>query len=129
MQDINQKLEKIDLIRERTKASYREAKEALEKANGDVLEAVVKLEEEHLKHKKEFQVAGNRLIEKIKELIKKGNVTKIQVKKEEQVVFSLPVTVGVIGTVFYPPLAVLGLAATLVGQYTLEVEYKEATEE
>lgn len=127
MQDINQQLEKIDLIRERTKASYREAKEALEEADGDVLKAVIRLEEEDVNHKKEFQVAGSKLIEKIKELIKKGNVTKIQVKKDNQVVFSLPVTVGVLGTVFYPPLAVLGLAATLVGRYTLEVEYKEPT--
>ncbi|ADL12221.1 DUF4342 domain-containing protein [Acetohalobium arabaticum] len=127
MQDINQQLEKIDLIRERTKASYREAKEALEAADGDVLEAVVRLEEEDLNHKKEFQVAGSKLIEKIKELIKKGNVTKILVKKDGEIIFSLPVTVGVIGTAFYPPLAVLGLAATLVGQYTLEVEYNEPT--
>lgn len=55
MQDINQQLEKIDLIRERTKASYREAKEALEAADGDVLEAVVRLEEEDLNHKKSFR--------------------------------------------------------------------------
>lgn len=67
------------------------------------------------------------MIEKIKELIKKGNVTKILVKKDGEIIFSLPVTVGVIGTAFYPPLAVLGLAATLVGQYTLEVEYNEPT--
>lgn len=123
MQETKEQLEKIDLIRERTKVSYKKAKEALEEAKGDVIEAVIKIEEKKQKHKKEFQVAGDKVISKVKELIKRGNATKIQVKKDEEVLINIPVTIGIVGTVFYPPLAVLGMITTVAGKYTLEVEY------
>ena len=37
-------LENVDLIVERTGVSYAEAKEALEKANGDVVDAIILIE-------------------------------------------------------------------------------------
>ncbi|KXS42265.1 MULTISPECIES: DUF4342 domain-containing protein [unclassified Candidatus Frackibacter] len=126
MEETNEKLEKIDVIRERTGVGYKVAKEALIKANGDVVEAIVKIEEDKVERKKEFHVAGNNLIEKIKELIKRGNITKIKVKKGKEIIFSIPVTVGVLGTMIYPPLAVLGMLITVAGKYTLEVEYGKA---
>ncbi len=44
------------------------------------------------------------VIEKIKELVKKGNVSKIVVRRKGEVLLSIPVNVGVVG-------AVVGLAA------------------
>ena len=41
--DIN--LEKIELVKDRTGATYAEAKEALEKADGSVVDAIIDLEE------------------------------------------------------------------------------------
>ena len=38
-------LEKVDLVKERTGASYSEAKEALVISNGDVLDAIIYLEQ------------------------------------------------------------------------------------
>ena len=38
-------LEKVDQVRERTGASYSEAKNALEISNGDVLNAIILIEE------------------------------------------------------------------------------------
>ena len=38
-------LEKIELVRDRTGVSYKEAKEALEAANGSVVDAIVAIEE------------------------------------------------------------------------------------
>jgi hypothetical protein len=125
MQETREQLEKIDLIRERTGVEYKEAKEVLEEVNGDVIEAVIKIEEEEKCYKKEFHVKGGKLIAKVKELIKRGNVTKIQIKKDGEVLLNIPATVGVVGTIIYPPLAVLGMAATIVGNYKVEVEYGE----
>ncbi len=45
------------------------------------------------------------VIEKIKELVKKGNVSKIVVRHRSEVLLSIPVNVGIIGTV-------VGLAAS-----------------
>jgi translation elongation factor EF-Ts len=39
-------LEKVDQVRERTGVSYQKAKEVLEQTEGDVLEAIVLLEQE-----------------------------------------------------------------------------------
>ncbi len=44
------------------------------------------------------------IIEKLKELVKKGNVSKIVVRRKGEVLLSIPVNVGVVG-------AVVGLAA------------------
>ena len=38
-------LEKIELVKDRTGVSYREAKEALEEANGSVVDAIINIEE------------------------------------------------------------------------------------
>lgn len=127
MEATKEQLEKIDLIRDRTGVSYKEAREALEAAGGEVIEAVIKLEEAREKRRKEFHVAGNKLINKVKELIKRGNVTKIKIKKDDEELITIPVTIGVVGTMIYPPLAVLGMAITMVGKYTLEVEYAKTT--
>ncbi len=37
-------LEKIELVKEKTGASYKEAKAALEETNGSVVDAIIKLE-------------------------------------------------------------------------------------
>ena len=38
-------LEKIELVKDRTGVSYKEAKEALERANGTVVDAIIEIEE------------------------------------------------------------------------------------
>ena len=38
-------LEKIELVRDRTGVTYKEAKEALEAANGNVVDAIIAIEE------------------------------------------------------------------------------------
>lgn len=55
------------------------------------------------------------LVEKVKELVKKGNVTKIQVKKNGEVVVNFPVTVGIVAGVAAAPWALLLAAITTLG--------------
>lgn len=50
MSDIT--LEKIDIIRERTNVSYAEAKKALEIADGNVVDALIYIEEDQKRKKK-----------------------------------------------------------------------------
>ena len=67
MSDIT--LEKLDLVRERTNMSYKEAKDLLEKCNGDVLEALIAWEE----LKPTTKDAVNDFVGKIKEAVKDGH--------------------------------------------------------
>ena len=64
---------------------------------------------------------GEEMIEKIKESIKKGNVTKITVKKDGNVIMNIPITAGAIGTVISPEIAILGAGAALLSKCTFEI--------
>ena len=55
------------------------------------------------------------LVEKVKEVVKKGNVTKIQVKRKGEVVVSFPATVGVVAGIAAAPWALLLAAITTLG--------------
>jgi C4-type Zn-finger protein len=75
--------------------------------------------------KEEFKVRGHEVIEKVKELVKEGNVRRIIIKDEKGKVFiEIPVTFAVVGAVFAPILAALGALAALVSKCTIEVERK-----
>ena len=74
----------------------------------------------------EFSVSADRLIEKVKELIHEGNVTRIVVKNEEgKTLLEMPVTAGVIGALLAPWLAALGVIAALATRCTIVVERRE----
>ena len=59
--------------------------------------------------KEEFSVSSEDLVKKVKQLIHKGNVTRVIVKDEKgKTLIEIPATVGVIGAVLAPWLAALG---------------------
>jgi len=77
-------------------------------------------------HKSEFQVTGEELLAKIKELIHEGNVRKIIIKNDKgETYLEIPVTVGVIGAILAPVFAAIGALAALAADFTIEVERKE----
>ena len=96
-------LEKIELVKDRTGVSYKEAKEALEAADGSVVDAIIAIEETvNIKSGSKAGDFADETVEKVKELVKKGNVTKISVKKDDETVVNIPVNVGLIGTIVAP---------------------------
>ncbi|NLY76337.1 MAG: DUF4342 domain-containing protein [Firmicutes bacterium] len=102
--------------------SYEEAKTALEATDWNVVDAIVKIEQDQKSRKEEIFVRGNELVEKVKELVKKGNVTRIRVKQDDKVLVEVPVTAGVVGAMLAPQLAVIGGVAALVSKCTIEIE-------
>ena len=65
------------------------------------------------------------LLEQLKQLIAEGNVRRVVVKQEGQVVAEFPLTVGVVGTVLAPVLAAIGALVALLARCTIEVERTE----
>jgi hypothetical protein len=56
----------------------------------------------------EFQVNGEELLAKIKELVRQGNVRRVTIKdKEGKTLIEFPLTIGVVGLVLAPTLAVV----------------------
>jgi len=126
-------LEKIDILRERTGVSYREAKELLEKHNGNVIDALIEIEgRKQSKWTEEFSVRSSELIEKVKELVREGNVNKIRVKHDGRTLVEIPVALGAIGAFALPQLAALGVLVAVFKRCTIEVirsDDPEATEQ
>ena len=76
--------------------------------------------------KESFNINGEQLLKKVKELIKEGNIRKITIlDKSGKELMSFPLTVGVVGAVFAPVLAAIGALAALIGECTITVERDE----
>lgn len=92
-------LEAVEKVMELTGVDYAAAKEALVKADGDADEAIKLLTSEEKSDDKVKET-----VEKIKAKVKEGNVDKIQISKDGEIVLSVPVNIGIIG-------GIVGLAA------------------
>ena len=114
-------LDKIDTLRERAGLSYKEAKDMLEKHNGSVLDALIELEEGHKTWGENISSKSDVMMEKIKEVVRKGNVTKIVVKKDDNTIMNITVTAGAIGAVLALPATVIGLTAAIASKCTIEI--------
>ncbi|MDF2591291.1 MAG: ubiquitin-associated- protein [Clostridia bacterium] len=120
-------LEKIDVIRDRTGISYKEAKEALEAADGNVVDALISIEDAGSKKWAEnvtesISVKGTEAMDKLKSILNAGNVSRIKVKKDEYVILDIPVTAGAIGALAIPLYTAVGAAVALLTKCTIEVE-------
>jgi uncharacterized membrane protein YvbJ len=74
----------------------------------------------------EYSVDSDNLIERVKQLLHEGNVTRIIVKDEKSAtLLEIPATVGVIGVVLVPWLAALGAIAALATKCRIVVEKRE----
>lgn len=116
-------LEKIELVKDRTGCTYAEAKAALEAAEGSVVDAIIATEEQM--NKEHDKIDGESLkdspiFQKMKEIVEKGNVSRIIVSKGEKTIVNFPVTAGVIGAVLVPWGAILGIVAAMGTQCSID---------
>lgn len=124
-------LKKIDVIRERTNAGYREAKEALEAAGGDLIAALIRIEEGDRSWAEGLHDKGEELLRFFRESLGKGVRKKIRLRKGDRVIFELPAGVGLLGVagmLLSGELAALGALGTLyavLSGCTLEIGASE----
>ena len=76
--------------------------------------------------KQNFIVSGSELVEKVKQLIREGNIRRIRLIHDDRPLIDIPLTIGLpaaVATVLtVPVLAALGAIAALVTECTLEIE-------
>lgn len=115
-------LEKIELVKDRTGATYKEAKEALEQTEGNVVDAIIRLEET-INQKRGFHPGekSDELIGKIKEIVGKGNVSRILVRKDDDIFLNLPLNAGIVGALVAPWGLIAGVVASF--GFNCEVEF------
>ncbi len=115
-------VEMIDQVKDRTGVSYKEAKEALERSGGNVVDAIIDIEESLGASTKRAEAKdGKQIIEKLKELVKKGNVSKILIKREGEVVMNLPVNAGIIAGLVAPWASLFAIIAAFGFKCDIEV--------
>ncbi len=93
-------LEAVEKVMEQTGVEYQVAKDALTKTDGDVEAAIKLIRPETVDVGEEVKS----LIDRLKKKVEEGNVDRIQIRKDSQIVLSVPVNVGIVG-------GILGLAA------------------
>lgn len=118
-------LEKIDIIRVRTGVSYTDAKEALEECDGNVVDALIFIENKKKNNiKNDLYTTKDELMSWMKEVIKKGNVTRIRIKKDDKQIVDIPVNAGVAAGLIafvWPPLIAIGVLTAVFTKITIEI--------
>jgi hypothetical protein len=77
----------------------------------------------------EYQVVGEGLLAKIKELIRQGNIRRIMIRNDQgQTLIEIPLTWGLVGAAFAPIWAAVGAIAALAANFTIVVEKVDKSE-
>ena len=133
-------LEKVDQVKARTGVSYAEAKKGLENCGGNVLETIILLEKNHKSnHIHNEDIKSEESTENINEfkewlgdLIQKGNVSRIKMKKDDKVLVDVPVNAGIAATVIaiiVPPILAFGVIAAVATKITIEITKEDGSVE
>ncbi len=82
--------------------------------------------------KERFTVSGSELVNKVKKLVREGNIRRIKLIHKEKTLLDIPVSVGApavaVGIVVAPWLAAVAAIAAMVTECTIEVEREESEE-
>lgn len=129
-------LEKIDIVKERTGVSYTDAKEALEECDSDVVNALIYIEAKQKKAEKfnmqEMYTTKDEFVTWIKNTARKGNVTRIKIKKDETVIIDIPVNAGIAAGLvglYMPALIGIGLLTAVITKVKIEITKEDGSVE
>lgn len=117
-------LEKVDQVKARTGVTYAEAKKALENSGANVLEAIILLEKNEKLESEEETQNINEFKEWLRELVQKGNISRIKIKKDDTVLVDMPVNAGIAATVIaivIPPILAFLVIAAVATKITIEI--------
>ena len=74
-------------------------------------------------HTTEYNVQGDGLVAKLKEILHQGNIRRIIIKNDEgRPLIEIPLTFGVVGAMLAPVWAAVGAIAALAADLTIVVE-------
>jgi hypothetical protein len=71
------------------------------------------------------KVEGGQAIDKVKQVVREGNVRRIVIRQSDRTVAEFPLTVGVVGALFAPQLAAVGAIAALSTDCSIDIERTE----
>jgi hypothetical protein len=72
-----------------------------------------------------IKVEGEALLEKLKDLIREGNVRRVRIQHQGRTVAEFPLTAGIVGVVLAPVVAAVAAIIALLKDCTIEVERED----
>ena len=114
-------IEMIDELRKRANVGFEDARDALERCDGNMLEALIYLEKNN-KFKAARAEEKECFFDKIKALIKRGNNIRFKVRKREITVLNLSLTVSILIGVFAFHISIIALVIALLAGYKFKFE-------
>ena len=76
-----------------------------------------------------FKAESNNVVEKVKDLIRQGNVRRVVIEHQGRTVAEFPVTAGVVGVLLAPMVAAIAALVALLKDCTIHVERTDAPAE
>lgn len=110
-----EELKKIDLVRERIRCSYEEARKALASGGGSVIEALVRLERERSKDDSDVLALARDLTGELESIARAGEIRSMRIKFGDRVLREIPVAAAATAAVM------LSILAVLVSQTSIEL--------
>ncbi len=89
------------------------------------MKALVFVEEDKQNQKEVIAEKSQEALEKVKQVVRRGNEMKIKIDKHGESLIEVPVTVGLIGTAIAPYLALAGAAVALATGCSISVRDSE----
>ncbi len=105
-------LEQIDAIMQRANVSYKEAKDALEQTNGDMVEALLRLEQNQ--KIKAAPIPKESCIKRFKAFIHNLNQSSFTMKKGDHTFINLPLAIAILLFILCLPFSFIGILIALV---------------
>ena len=121
-------MESIEALRSRVNMTYRQARDLLEEAGGDLVEALIYLEENKEKFIDQATGRGHDLVNKARRFAGRLHQTKVKVKVKDNTLLELPVTVTALGAAVFPKVAALSMIGLLFSHGSIEVNRSPAVE-
>ena len=106
-------LELIEKLKEKVNISYADAKEALEKCNGDLVEALIYVEKENKIKAVPEEKKSSGFWDTVKRWVKRGNDTRLVISKNAETVLNLSLTIFIILAIIATPFVFVALLLLL----------------
>lgn len=120
-------LEQIDILRKRANVNYKEAKEALEKFDGDMVEALAYLEEEE-KIRPEKSISNSSFYKDTKSFFSKLNNINFVVSKDGKTVLNISSLFALIIGVFTFPISLAIIVLLVITHHKIRLEKNNGEE-
>jgi len=104
----------VDLVRERMRCGYEEARDALQATNGNVVDALAHLEKRSAGGDDMLAITAE-VVDDVQRLLELGPIRKLRIRFGDRVVREVPVAVTAVGAVL------IGLLAVVASRLTIDI--------